>query len=241
MRAESPGPESRTVREWRPRDSRGAPTSSVDSRGGSALRAGLHRSRRGAAPYTTPGVQQEDLGARPSILDLEPGQAGRLPGRRGVVDDISHEDLRILLREEGVTFQRVKTWKTSNDPNYAAKKARVEHLYAIADGEVIPEDGEPEVIFCMDEFGPLNLQPHPGRQWAERGGKGQGPRAGTPPPAAGDLHPSAWCPAPLRRLRPGQGPALRPHQVDQEPLHVPGVLPLPALIAPCDGADRHRL
>ncbi|MGJ6970056.1 helix-turn-helix domain-containing protein [Streptosporangium sp. G11] len=31
----------------------------------------------------------------------------------GVVDDISHEGLRILLREEGVTFQRVKTWKTS--------------------------------------------------------------------------------------------------------------------------------
>jgi len=29
----------------------------------------------------------------------------------GVVDDISHEGLRILLREEGVTFQRLKTWK----------------------------------------------------------------------------------------------------------------------------------
>jgi hypothetical protein len=28
----------------------------------------------------------------------------------GVVDDISHEGLRILLREEGVTFQRLKTW-----------------------------------------------------------------------------------------------------------------------------------
>ena len=27
----------------------------------------------------------------------------------GVVDDISHEGLRILLREEGVTFQRLKT------------------------------------------------------------------------------------------------------------------------------------
>ncbi|MFD7541621.1 IS630 family transposase [Streptomyces sp. NPDC059819] len=89
----------------------------------------------------------------------------------GVVDDISHEGLRILLREEGVTFQRVKTWKTSRDPDYAAKKARVEHLYAIADGEVIPEEDEPEVVFCMDEFGPLNLQPHPGRQWAERGGR----------------------------------------------------------------------
>ncbi|KAB1916300.1 IS630 family transposase [Micromonospora sp. AMSO31t] len=93
----------------------------------------------------------------------------------GVVDDISHEGLRILLREEGVSFQRLKTWKTSRDPDYAAKKARVEHLYAIADGEVIPEEDEPEVIFCMDEFGPLNLMPHPGRQWAERGGKHKDP------------------------------------------------------------------
>nr|WSW63817.1 IS630 family transposase [Streptomyces sp. NBC_00998] len=93
----------------------------------------------------------------------------------GVVDDISHEGLRVLLREEGVSFQRVKTWKTSRDPDYAAKKARVEHLYAIADGEVIPEEGEPEVVFCMDEFGPLNLQPHPGRQWAEHGGRHKDP------------------------------------------------------------------
>ena len=34
----------------------------------------------------------------------------------GVVDDISHEGLRALLREEGVTFQRLKTWKASTDP-----------------------------------------------------------------------------------------------------------------------------
>ncbi|MEU8769951.1 IS630 family transposase [Streptomyces griseus] len=93
----------------------------------------------------------------------------------GVVDDISHEGLRVLLREEGVSFQRVKTWKTSRDPDYAAKKARVEHLYAIADGEVIPEEGEPKVVLCLDEFGPLNLQPHPGRQWAERGGRHKDP------------------------------------------------------------------
>jgi transposase len=68
----------------------------------------------------------------------------------GVVDDISHEGLRTLLREEGVTFQRLKTWKASTDPDYAVKKARVEHLYAIADREVIPEAGDPEVVFCMD-------------------------------------------------------------------------------------------
>src|SRR5687768_15185501 len=34
----------------------------------------------------------------------------------GVVDDISHEGLRVLLREEGVSFQALKTWKTSTTP-----------------------------------------------------------------------------------------------------------------------------
>jgi hypothetical protein len=58
--------------------------------------------------------------------------------------------------------------------DYAVKKARIEHLYASADGEVIPEPGEPEVIFCV-EFGPLNLKPHPGRQWAAVGGKSKEP------------------------------------------------------------------
>jgi transposase len=51
----------------------------------------------------------------------------------------------------------------------------VEHLYAIADRDVVPEPGEPEVIFCVDEFGPLNLQPRPGRQWAAVSGKGKEP------------------------------------------------------------------
>ena len=60
----------------------------------------------------------------------------------GVVDDISHEGLRTLLREEGVTFQRIKTWRASEDPDYSVKKARVEHLYAIADREVVPDPGE---------------------------------------------------------------------------------------------------
>jgi transposase len=88
----------------------------------------------------------------------------------GVVDDISHEGLRVLLRDEGVSFQRIKTWKASKDPDYQVKKARIEHLYAIADGEVVPEGSDPQVVFCLDEFGPLNLMPHPGRHWAERGG-----------------------------------------------------------------------
>jgi transposase len=93
----------------------------------------------------------------------------------GVVEDISHEGLRALLHEEGVTFQRLKTWKASKDPHYAAKKARIEHLYAIADRKVKPGDGDPAVVFCVDEFGPLNLQPRPGRQWAAVSGKNKEP------------------------------------------------------------------
>jgi transposase len=99
----------------------------------------------------------------------------------GVVDDISHEGLRVLLREGGVSFQRIRTWKNSKDPDYAVKKARVEHLYAIADGEVIPEADEPTVIWCLDEFGPLNLRPHPGRQRAAISGKNKDPDQGPRP------------------------------------------------------------
>src|SRR5262249_26138352 len=61
------------------------------------------------------------------------------------------------------------------DPRYAAKKARVEHLYAIADREITPQDGDPEIVFCVDEFGPLNLQPRPGQQWAAVSGKNKEP------------------------------------------------------------------
>jgi transposase len=84
----------------------------------------------------------------------------------GVVDDISHEGLRALLREEGVSFQVIKTFKVSNDPDYEAKKNRVLELYDIADGKAEPGPDDPTVVICMDEFGPLNLQPHPGKQWA---------------------------------------------------------------------------
>jgi transposase len=84
----------------------------------------------------------------------------------GVVDDISHEGLRVLLREEGVSFQAIKTFKVSNDPDFEAKKNRVLELYDIADGTIEPGPHDPTVVICFDEFGPLNLQPHPGKQWA---------------------------------------------------------------------------
>ena len=61
----------------------------------------------------------------------------------GVVEDISHEGLRALLREQGVSFQRLKTFKDSNDPDFEAKKARVLALYAIADGHAQPAPRRP--------------------------------------------------------------------------------------------------
>ena len=111
----------------------------------------------------------------------------------GVVDDISHEGLRVLLREEGVSFQVIKTFKQSNDPDFEAKKNRILELYAIADGTVEAGEDDPTVIICVDEFGPLNLQPHPGKQWA--------------PTAAGKGHVDA----PRRRRR--RATYTRPHGV----------------------------
>jgi transposase len=68
--------------------------------------------------------------------------------------------------DHGSPFQAVKTWKTSTDPDYETKKNRVLQLYAIADGRAEPGPADPTVVICYDEFGPLNLQPQPGRQWA---------------------------------------------------------------------------
>jgi transposase len=94
----------------------------------------------------------------------------------GVVDDISHEGLRVLLHQQGVSFQRLKTWKQSRDPDFESKKNRILHLYGLMDGTVDVQAGDPEVVVCIDEFGPLNLQPHPGRHWTSRAGKGPRPR-----------------------------------------------------------------
>ena len=80
----------------------------------------------------------------------------------GVVTDISHEGLRQLLHQEGVRFQAVRTWKRSNDPDFERKRDRIVKLYALAEAGAV-------VVICLDEFGPLNLQPQPGgRGWAPR-------------------------------------------------------------------------
>lgn len=40
----------------------------------------------------------------------------------GIVESISHEWVRKILRNAGITYQRTKTWKQSNDPEFEFKK-----------------------------------------------------------------------------------------------------------------------
>ena len=123
----------------------------------------------------------------------------------GVVDDISHEGLRVLLREEGVSFQVIKTYKQSNDPDFEAKKNRVLELYEIADGKAKPKKGDPGVVICMDEFGPLNLLAPAGQAVGAEDRQRRRVRRTTTPAPPGHLHPHERGPSSDGRLRPEPG------------------------------------
>ncbi len=77
--------------------------------------------------------------------------------RTRVVPTISGSQLRRILREHGIRFLHHKTPKASPDPDFEAKKNRVLDLYAH------PPAGSR--VLCLDEFGPLNLQPRLGAGW----------------------------------------------------------------------------
>ena len=86
----------------------------------------------------------------------------------GVVK-ISVERLRQILAARGVTFQRTKTWKESNDPERDAKLDRIEEVLGAF----------PQRCFAFDEFGPLTIRPVAGAGWA---------LAGRPPLIAANYH-----------------------------------------------------
>ncbi len=75
---------------------------------------------------------------------------------RGIT--ISRERLRQILDEAGVTFQRTKTWKESNDPRKEAKLDRIEEVL----------ERWPDRVFAFDEFGPLAIHPTGGCCWAAK-------------------------------------------------------------------------
>ncbi len=59
-------------------------------------------------------------------------------------------------------WQATKTWKASRDPEFRQKMNRILDLYDRSAAGTIPDGGR---VICADEFGPLNLQPRPGRGW----------------------------------------------------------------------------
>ena len=78
-----------------------------------------------------------------------------------IIPSISLEWLRQLLRQRRVRWRHSKTWKESNDPRFWPKYRRIRRLYGKR-----PKGGR---RICVDEFGPLNLQPRHGKHYARIG------------------------------------------------------------------------
>jgi transposase len=78
-----------------------------------------------------------------------------------IVANISVEWLRQCLHRWKIRLRRTKTWKESDDPNFARKYRAIRRLY-----QKRPAGGR---RLCLDEFGPLNLQPRHGHCYARDG------------------------------------------------------------------------
>ena len=76
-----------------------------------------------------------------------------------IVPSISVEWLRQFLHRAKIRLRRTKTWKESTDPLFWRKYRAIRRLYRRR-----PADGR---RLCVDEFGPLNLQPRHGRCLAD--------------------------------------------------------------------------
>src|SRR5581483_10609046 len=75
-----------------------------------------------------------------------------------IVANISVEWLRQCLHRWKIRLRRTKTWKESADPDFTRKYRAIRRLYRKR-----PANGR---RLCLDEFGPLNLQPRHGNCYA---------------------------------------------------------------------------
>ena len=77
--------------------------------------------------------------------------------QRGLVPPISEEWWRVTLYEDEVSHQSIRTWKTSPDPLFEAKKRKIDQLTR--------KRHNPPVVLSTDEIGPIQLIPHGGEGW----------------------------------------------------------------------------
>ncbi len=87
---------------------------------------------------------------------VPPTQVAEWAGHSVDVLLVGRERLRQILREHGVSFQRTRTWKESNDPDKEAKLDRIEEVTRRF----------PHRCFAFDQFGPLSIRACHGATWA---------------------------------------------------------------------------
>src|SRR5262249_58948290 len=79
----------------------------------------------------------------------------------GVLAAAGRQGTRQSLRSGGISWRATKPGRASTDPAFTPRRPRVLALYTLP-----PAGGR---VICFDEFGPLNLQPRPGRGWRPAG------------------------------------------------------------------------
>jgi len=77
---------------------------------------------------------------------------------RGLVESISPQTVRSILKEHRITYRRTKTWKEPKDPLLWEKWNRIKALY-----KSCPKGA---AVVCFDELGPISLVPQGGRAFS---------------------------------------------------------------------------
>jgi transposase len=116
-------------------------------------------------------ISEEDIEFIVAAARTRPAKLGRpfthwslrkladyLVGNTVRVVRVGRERLRQILGECGISFQRTRTWKTSNDPEFDAKLDRIEHVTSHF----------LDRCFAFDQFGPISIRPCHGASWAPR-------------------------------------------------------------------------
>ena len=91
-----------------------------------------------------------------SVFPTPSGPSRACASRRcyAAVESISEEWLRGALYEDEVSHQSIRTWKTSPDPLFEAKKRKLDPLTR--------KRPDSPVVLSADEIGPIQLIPHGG-------------------------------------------------------------------------------
>lgn len=106
-------------------------------------------------------IAEVALSPPPQLIGMSVWSLAKLQAyliEQGIVEWISVEWLRRILRRCRIRWRRTKTWKESNDPEFRTKYRKIRRLYARR-----PPGG---IRLCVDEWGPLNLVPRHGKHYA---------------------------------------------------------------------------